>query len=98
MVIPPEDPLLVAWDRVRQHQDEAATGNAVLQCWATLVEGKELGRVNGSKEDGSLPSEKDMDLIAEWPPTRDSLVIFEVFDGVLTISDRILQGIGLVCE
>lgn len=98
LVLPPEDPLLVARDRVREHQDEAAAGNAVLQCWAALVEGGDFNNVNNSRDDASTPSDKEVDFIGEWPPSRDSLVVFEVFDGVLTVSQGILSGLDLVGE
>lgn len=92
LVLPPEDPLLVALDKVRQHQDEAAAGNAVLQCWAALVERSDFN----SGDDASTPPGKELDFISEWPPRRDSLVVFEIFDGVMTVSGGILRGLGLV--
>ena len=92
LALPPEDPLLAATDRVRQHQDEAATGNAILQCWAAVVEGTDFN----SGDDASTPPGKELDFISEWPPRRDSLVVFEIFDGVMTVSGGILRGLGLV--
>lgn len=96
LVLPPEDPLLVALDRIRRHQDDASAGNAVLQCWASLVEGNDTDNVDNSKEHRSSTSENEGDLVGKWPPKRDSLVVFEVFDGVLMMSDGLLREIGLV--
>lgn len=98
LVIPSEDPLLVAFDRVRQQQDEAAEGNAVLRCWAALVEGNDLDRSENDNDERETLGEKESTTVDEWPPSRDSLVVFELFDGVLTVADIILSGVELVGE
>jgi hypothetical protein len=97
LVIPAEDPLLVVLDRIRNHHDEVAAGNALLRCWATLVRGNGAGTQHISTKVGHEVDQEDP-AIDVSSPTGNRVMIFEISDGIQTEIDGFLKGLELVGE
>ena len=97
IIIPPEDPLLLALDKIRQHHDEAAIGNVFLNCWGTLMQGDGFHERIGS--DLVTPSSKDEAAGSrESSPIKDRATIFEISDGIQTEIDGMFKDLKLVGE
>lgn len=95
LIIPPEDPLLQALDRIRQHHDEAVIGNVLLRCWGALAGGVGAAGRNGST--ASRPThEEEAAVIHESFPKKDRAIVFEISDGIQTEIDGMLRDLELV--
>lgn len=94
IVLPPEDPLLVALDRFRRQHDVLGASTGALRCWAKLVGKVELFRSEDDNDqvDAETGVNDDTQTRSE---TRDSLAVYEISDGILTESRSLLSGIDL---
>lgn len=97
LVIPPENPLLVALDRIRQHHDDAVIGNALLRCWGVLVPGSAADSVHSNSE-GNLQIDQEASAIPHSASTDDRLMIFEISDGIQTEVEAFVRDLKLVGE
>lgn len=95
LIIPPEDPLLQALERIRHHHDEAVIGNVLLRCWGALAGGVGAAGRNGSNT--SKPShEEEAAVIRESFLKQDRVMVFEISDGIQTEIDGMLKDLELV--
>lgn len=94
IVLPPEDPLLVALDSFRKHYDEADAGTADLRCWAKLMGKNELFRLRNENDEVEAEAD-DNSKSHDEGQRRDRLVVYEISDGILTKTGSLLNGIPL---